>query len=57
MPTVSTSLGELVAEFYATFLDLWGDPELAAVATAAVVQDLLSRPDLADPDARVDEAA
>jgi len=57
MPAVSSTLGELVAEVYATFLERYSDPELAAVATAAVVQDLLSRPALGDAQGRTDEAA
>jgi hypothetical protein len=50
MAPSSTSLGELIQQIYAEFLARYGDEELASVATAAVVNDLLaSRP--APPDA------
>lgn len=38
-----TNLGETITALYAHFMDLFGDPELASVATAAVVNDILSR--------------
>lgn len=38
-----TTLGDLIAAVYDTMLAEYGDPELASVATAAVVNDLLSR--------------
>jgi len=37
-----TTLGELIASVYAEFLELYGDEELASVATAAVVNDMLT---------------
>ncbi|MBI4438120.1 hypothetical protein HY631_04180 [Candidatus Uhrbacteria bacterium] len=37
-----TTLGELVQHFYEEFLVLYGDEELASVATAAVINDLLA---------------
>lgn len=40
--THETNLGELISIFYARFLELYGDEELASVATAAVINDLLS---------------
>lgn len=42
--TMSTTLGDLISTLYAHFLAQYGDEELASVATAAVVNDLLSRP-------------
>ncbi len=42
--THPTTVGELVHELYARFLSEYGDEELASVATAAVVSDLLSAP-------------
>ena len=38
------TLGELVAAVYETLLEEYGDPDLASVATAAIVQDMLVRP-------------
>ncbi len=40
-----TTLGELISTMYEEFLDMYGDKELAAVATAAVINDLLSATD------------
>ncbi len=37
-----SSIGELIETFYAQFMELYGDEELASVATAAVINDLLS---------------
>ncbi len=51
--TIQTNLGELISTIYEEFLALYGDAELASVATAAVINDLLS----ASPNARKDEAA
>ena len=51
--TIQTNLGELISTIYEEFLALYGDEELASVATAAVINDLLS----SAPDARKDEAA
>lgn len=39
---IETSLGELVSAVYQEFLEAYGDPELASVATAALVNDMLS---------------
>lgn len=41
---MNTTLGDLISTLYAQFLAQYGDEELASVATAAVVNDLLSRP-------------
>lgn len=37
-----TNLGDLLSTLYANFLTKYGDPDLAAVATAAVINDLLT---------------
>ena len=37
-----TNIGELISIFYARFMELYGDEELASVATAAVINDLLA---------------
>ncbi|MEL6343828.1 MAG: hypothetical protein AAFV53_11895 [Myxococcota bacterium] len=37
-----TTLGELIAFFYDQFLEMYGDPDLASVAAAAVINDMLS---------------
>lgn len=42
--THQTDLGELIATIYAELLALYGDEELASVATSAVINDLLTRP-------------
>lgn len=36
------TLGDLISLFYEEFLAMYGDEELASVATAAVINDLLS---------------
>ena len=40
-----TTLGEIIALFYEEFLALYGDEELASVATAATINDLLTQVD------------
>lgn len=37
----ATNIGELISTIYEEFLALYGDEELASVATAAVIVDLL----------------
>lgn len=39
---VETSLGTLIAFFYEEFLAVFNDPELASVAAAAVINDMLA---------------
>ena len=39
---VNTNIGELITLFYQEFLELYGDEELASVATATVITDLLT---------------
>ena len=39
---IDTSIGELIALFYEQFLASYGDPELASVATAALINDMLA---------------
>jgi hypothetical protein len=41
--TRQTTLGDLISLFYDEFMEQYGDPELASVAAAAVINDLLSR--------------
>lgn len=43
------SLGELISEFYAYFLAIYGDEELASIATAAVINDLMGAERAQDP--------
>ena len=38
----TTTIGELVSIFYKRFLELYGDEELASIATAAVINDLIT---------------
>ena len=40
--TSNTTIGDLISMFYAEFMEMYGDEELASVATAAVINDLLS---------------
>lgn len=41
--TLHTTLGELISIFYEQFLEMYGDEELAAVAAASMINDLLSQ--------------
>jgi hypothetical protein len=42
-PTVtSTSLGELISALYDEFLAVYGDEEIASLATAATINELLA---------------
>ena len=43
--TTQTTLGELISTLYDRFMEMYGDEELASVATAAVINDLLSAPE------------
>lgn len=45
MSTTSTTLGDLISTVYEEFLALYRDEELASVATAAVINDLLQAAD------------
>lgn len=38
---VDTSLGDLIAAFYEEFFALYGDEELASLATATVINEML----------------
>ena len=37
-----TNIGELISIFYQHFIELYGDEELASVATASIINELLS---------------
>jgi len=41
MENRQTTLGELISLFYEEYLSLYGDSELASVATAATINELL----------------
>ncbi len=43
--TTHTTLGELIAEVYEELLALYGDADIASVATASIVNDMITRPD------------
>ena len=45
---LQTTLGDLIAFVYNEFMEMYGDEELAAVATAAVINDMLSGEDTAE---------
>jgi hypothetical protein len=40
--TENTTLGDLISMFFNQFMEIYGDEELASVATAAMINDLLS---------------
>ncbi len=40
----TTNIGDLINTLYENFLAMYGDEELASVATAAVINDLLTAP-------------
>ena len=42
-PTIDTNLGDLISNFYEHVLRMYGDEDLASVATAAVINDLLGQ--------------
>lgn len=54
-PTLDTTLGDLITVFYDEFLALYGDEELASIAAAAVVNDMLAS--AVEPVEQRDEAA
>lgn len=39
---IETTLGELISQYYLAFLEVYGDPELAAVATEVELADLFA---------------
>ena len=39
---MTRKIGELISIFYEMFMEMYGDEDLAAVATAAVITDTLS---------------
>ena len=40
---IDTTLGDLIAVFYEEYLTAYGDEDLAAVATAASINEMLSQ--------------
>ena len=42
MANIDTTLGELISVFYEEFMEIYGDEDIASVAAAAVINDLLS---------------
>ena len=40
--TIDTTIGDLISVLYTEYLDLYGDEELASVATAASINDMLT---------------
>ncbi|MFZ5482476.1 MAG: hypothetical protein ACOZNI_37280 [Myxococcota bacterium] len=42
MTRTHTTLGDLISVCYEEFLAMYGDEELASIATAAVINDLLT---------------
>lgn len=43
MTDTTTTIGELISLFYEQYLTLYGDEELASVAAAATINDLLTQ--------------
>ena len=41
MTRMNTNIGDLVQLFYAEYMAIYGDEELASIATAATINDLL----------------
>jgi hypothetical protein len=39
---IHTSLGDLISVLYEEFLAVYGDPDIASVATAATINDMLA---------------
>lgn len=54
--TTHTTLGDLISLFYDEFYALYGDEELASLAAASVINDMLHEGE-SSPDGRMDEAA
>jgi len=54
--TIQTNLGDLISLFYDEYLELYGDPEIASVAAAATINDMLNDSGDLD-DAALPEAA
>lgn len=52
-----TTLGELISALYEEFLAVYGDPELASLATAASVNELLADSADATADDHLDATA
>ena len=57
MTRMNTTVGDLVNLFYAEFMAIYGDEELAQVATAATINDLLAERALAVEDDEREEGA
>ena len=47
----TSTIGELISIFFKHFIELYGDEELASIATAAIINDLMT--DVAEPLANV----
>jgi len=43
-----TTLGDMITAFYENFLDAYGDSELAAVATAATINEILGEAEVVE---------
>ena len=53
---IDTSLGELIHLFYQEFLAHYGDEDMASVATATAINDLLAENERADMLAQLEAA-
>jgi hypothetical protein len=51
------SLGDLISRLYGEYLAIYGDPELASIATAATVNDFLSIQQRPSKEGQGEEAA
>ena len=50
---IKTTLGDLISVIYEEFLGLYKDEELASVATAAVINDMLSEAESTEEPMRI----
>jgi hypothetical protein len=56
MNTKTTSLGELITLFYDEYFALYQDEELASIAAAVTINDLLAQAEVSDDEALADAA-
>jgi hypothetical protein len=57
MNSTTVSLADLITLFYDEYLALYGDEELASVAAAATINDILADRAMRQVDQRIEEAA
>lgn len=55
--TMQTNIGELISLFYDEYLALYGDPDVASVAAAATINDMLTSADEHDDAEQIESLA